>query len=181
MTEARYHLVTDLETTGGNSREHEIIQIACTLVDVVERRIVPGSPLSMYVKPRTWRNPAYEINRIDLAMVAKDGISMEAALHHWCTGVDWTQTVVSSWGIDFELKFLRAAFELIRRVRPYPFKGFDVRSAAALAPMRAGNTSFMGLVESARWYGLGVNEDRVHDAAYDVELTVEILLKILEP
>ncbi len=183
MTEARYHVVTDLETTGTDPTHHDIIQLARTVVDVVERRIVPNSSMSVYVVPARWNNRSQKsmiINKISLDTLEKYGRLLPEALKMWCTGVNWDQSVVSAWGTDFEMKFLHAAFRTARRVGPYSRQSFDVRSMAHTPRMQAGHTKYLGLSEAARWYGLPVDDSRVHDAEYDVSLTCDIFLHLLQ-
>lgn len=183
MTIARYLVVTDFETTGLDENKHSIIQVARVVYDAIERRAVPGSFLNLYVWPvDNWESRSQEamaVNRIPQDLLEAQGVPLDEALRQFCTGVDWTRSVIAAWGNDFEMKFLKAAFQSTGRVRPYTYKSFDVRSAAFLLMLHYSREEYLGLEEAARYFDIPVEPDRVHDAAYDVELTCAVLDRLL--
>lgn len=180
--DARYHVVTDLETTGTKHGHHEIIQIARTVVDVRDCCLVPNSSMSAYVVPDHWdrrTKEAMDVNKISWDLLDNEGLTLKEALSWWSTGINWSKSIVAAWGIDFELGFLEAAYESVDRVRPYGYRGFDVRSGAFLFSARTRDMEYRGLADAARHLGLAVDESRLHDAAYDVQLTSAIYLDLL--
>ena len=68
--------------------------------------------------------------------------------------MNWSETVLAAWGVDFETKFLRDAFRRIDRVVPFTFKVIDVRSLGHLPRAKLGFTDYMGLGESCDYYGV---------------------------
>ena len=182
MRPARYWVVTDLETTGLNEQKHEIIQIARTVVDTASRQIVPGSQFNIYVTPSQWEGrdrKAMAINRIQKSTLNSVGVDLYSALGDYSRHINWSESILAAWGIDFELKFLHAAHSKTMRVVPFNYQTFDVRSAAFLHFAQDGLLEYPGLAEAAEAFGLDVDHNRLHDAVYDVELTAEIVLALL--
>lgn len=182
MANTRYLAVTDFETTGLDQNTHEIIQISRKTVDLVDRCVVPGSELNVYVYPVNWEvrsAKAMEINNISREFLEEHAVSLEDALRSYCCGVDWSQSAVAAWGTDFEMKFLYAACDRVHRVPPFSYKSVDVRSIAFAPMIKQGDLEYRGLSDAADWYGITVDSKRIHDAAYDVKLTCDVLLEAL--
>ncbi len=183
MTETRYLVVTDFETTGLNSKVHEIIQLSRLTVDLSTLSIVLGSELTTYVKPMDWGSrsqKAMEVNQITIERLEWDGVSLKQAMELYCRDVDWSCSVVAAWGNDFEMKFLDAACRQVGRVAPFSYKSFDVRTASFVPMIMQRELDYRSLADAARWYNILVDDDRLHDARYDVYLTCEILLAALD-
>jgi len=170
---ARYWVITDLETTGLDPiKGHEIIQIAKVIFDAAENKIIQGSAESFYVAPDNWGKAspeALEIHGITYEM-AKSGLNLFGALGWWCTDIDWEQSVLASWGNDFELKFLNAAFQKTNRVIPYPWVTIDLRTHAHALRSALGHIELSSMSYIADWLGLALDENKLHDALYDARL-----------
>ncbi len=183
MTEARYHCVIDLETTGLNTIRHEIIQMARVVVDTLDRRILSELTLSRYVKPAHWNmrsKEAMDINKISMRTLDSQGLELSEALGDLMRGVDWSQTVLASWGTDFELKFLEAAHNKTNRVCPYPYQSFDIRSAIHYERMRRRLTEYLSLGKSCEYFGVDYDPNLAHDALYDAQVTANLEVTLLQ-
>lgn len=182
-TTAEFWCITDLETSGLNpDKGHEILEIARTVVDVVNRQIVPTSTMQTYVKPVRWeqREPeALEINGLKREQLLESGVCLHDALGEWARGVDWQRTILASWGNDFELKFLNAAFLEQRRVIPYNYKTVDVRSAAFIPLAAQGRTEYPSLAEACGAYSIPFDRTQAHSALYDTMRTAEVVVALL--
>lgn len=180
----KYLAITDLETTGLDEDRHEIIQIAREVVDIQRRIRIEKFTDSWYVHPSRWENreaKAMAVNKLALHTLHSEGIPLDMALQMFSVGVDWSSTPLTAWGNDFEMKFLNAAFEEADRIIPYNFKSFDIRSFAFGEQVRrTGDQEYKGLADCAQSLGISVDPKRLHDAAYDVWLTSEIYLTLLE-
>jgi len=182
-TNARYWCVTDLECTGLEPKRHEIIQIARVVIDTVEKTIIPGLMTSEYILPTRWDqrdHGAMKVNELTIEKLQAEGISATLALRDFSSGVNWSETVLAAWGVDFETKFLRDAFQRIDRVVPFTFKVIDVRSLGHLPRAKLGFTDYMGLGESCDYYGVPFDSGKAHDALYDATKTAELALALLK-
>ncbi len=183
MVEARYHCVIDLETTGLSPIRHEIIQMARVVVDTLDRRIIPELTLSRYVRPIYWdkrSKEAMEVNKISKRVLNMEGFTLSDALGELMRGVDWSQTVLASWGTDFELKFLEAAHNRTNRVCPYPYQSFDIRSAVQYERMRRRLTEYLSLGKSCEYFGVDYDPNLAHDALYDAQVTANLEVTLLQ-
>jgi len=182
-TNARYWCVVDLECTGLEPERHEIIQIARVVIDTVEKTIIPGLTTSEYILPTRWYqrdHAAMKVNELTIEKLQAEGISAKLALRDFGSGVNWSETVLAAWGVDFETKFLRDAFRRIDRVVPFTFKVIDLRSLGHLPRAKLGFTDYMGLGESCDYYGVSFDSGKAHDALYDATKTAELALALLK-
>ena len=181
-TIARYWCVTDLECTGLEPKKHEIIQIARVVIDTVDHHIVTSLTMSQYIQPMRWDqrdDAAMEVNGLTLSKLQAEGISSDLALAYFCRDVNWDETVLAAWGVDFETKFLREAFLQAGQDVPFHYKVIDVRSLGHLPRARMGFTEYMGLGESCDFYNVHFDRGRAHDALYDATKTAELALELL--
>ena len=180
---ARYWCVTDLECTGLEPERHEIIQIARVVIDTVEQTIIPGLTTSEYIQPKRWdqrSHAAMKVNELTLEKLQCEGIPTQRALEGFRREVNWNETVLAAWGVDFETKFLRDAFRRIDRVVPFTFKVIDIRSLGHLPRAKLGFTDYLGLGESCNYYGVPFDGGKAHDALYDATKTAELALVLLK-
>ena len=181
-TNARYWCVTDLECTGLEPERHEIIQIARVVIDTVEKTIIPELTMSEYILPTRWDqrdHAAMRVNELTIKKLQTEGISAKLALEDFGNRVNWSETVLAAWGVDFETKFLRDAFRRVDRVVPFTFKVIDVRSLGHIPRAKLGFTDYMGLGESCDYYGVPFDSGKAHDALYDATKTAELALALL--
>lgn len=180
--DAKYWVVTDLETGGLDPSRHDIVQIARVVVDSQNGVIVPGSAMKTYVRPELgWENSSQEalnVHRISHG-TALAGEELHDALGLWCKGINWEESVLASWGIDFETKFLSAAFARTGRVLPYNYRTIDVRSISHGLRAAYGHMDYLSLHDSCLEKGIDFDRDLAHDALYDAQKTAELSAYIL--
>ena len=91
----------------------------------------------------------------------------------------WDNASMASWG-DLENKFLPKAFLQTNRPLPYNHRTTDIRSFAFLKQVEIyRDTDYVGLTAVAERLGIMVETHLLHDAAYDVWLTSEVLIRLL--
>ena len=181
-TQARFLVITDIETTGLHPEaNHEIIQIARVIYDTQARRVIPGTEYMAYVRPTFWDDrtiEAMDVNRLSSKQFLIDnGVTLSQALRGWSRGVDWRRSVVAAWGIDFESRFLASAHERAGRDILYPFQMVDLRT---LAWWCIGYNEIYGLGEAAELLGVEYSEEHAHDALYDVQCEAGVLHVCME-
>ena len=178
---SRYWVITDIETSGVRpDKHHEILQIARVVYDAVNKKMVPDTLMMSYVRPQwwNWRDPeALLVNKLDDEQFLKvAGVSLSEALGNWSRGIDWEESVVAAWGIDFESRFLSAAYTQTNRVIPYPYQMVDLRT---LAYMNSDLGCILGLRESAEVRGILFDVQDQHDAMYDVMKEMEVVDSVI--
>lgn len=178
----RYLVCTDLETTGTKVGRHEIIQIGRSIVDLTGPRIIP-QPWSKYIIPSRWQtrdSEAMKVNGLSLETLTREGVPLRDALMDFGRGISWGEAVLAAWGTDFEMKFLEAAFAMVDRVNPIPYRSVDIRSAMFFKTLKLGGYEYLGLREACEFMNLPFDPEQAHDAGYDAlktaDLTIEILL-----
>ena|SRR3990167_3904968 len=185
MTPAERLVIVDLETTGLNPCRHGILQIARVVLDVPSRRIIKGLNRASYVCPtdHVWslRDPAaMAVNGLTWEKLSGGRLLNDALSYVLEDKIDWSRAVLASWGLDFELKFLDAAYTAVGRRPGFPWKGMDVRSWMGFRQARQRLTDYLNLKDSARELSLEYNSHDAHDALYDANLTSQVALALLE-
>ena len=178
----RYLVCTDLETTGTKVGRHEIIQIGRVIVDLTGPSVMPETLWTKYVIPSRWqtRDPeAMKVNKLSRETLNREGVPLRDALMEFGRGISWGESVLAAWGTDFEMKFLEAAFVLVDRVNPIPYRSVDIRSAMFFKMLDRGKREFFGLREACEFMpGLSFEADKAHDAGYDALKTAELAVEI---
>jgi len=151
----------------------------------------PGHGMLLASSGQTWlldgTNWTQITSGIDIAVTyhiaaGSGGVMVRSNSLYFSTddGLNWSETVLAAWGVDFETKFLRDAFRRIDRVVPFTFKVIDVRSLGHLPRAKLGFTDYMGLGESCDYYGVPFDSGKAHDALYDATKTAELVLALLK-
>ena len=179
--DARYWVVTDLETGGLDPDRHDIVQIARVVVDAAAKRVLSGSEVVTYVRPVKWDNSSQEakdIHGISLE-TAMGGLPLSEALGMWCRNINWEESIVAAWGIDFELKFLHRAFGATERVVPFNYRNMDIRSLAHGVRAARGGMTYLSLKDACADRGILFDKNKAHDALYDAQRTAELAMQLL--
>lgn len=177
LAESGTLLVVDLEMTGSNPQQHEVLEVACVRVSLREglpeeaswgERVrpkhigtaIPGALKVVGYSPKAWRG----------------AIELEAAvarLEEMGTG-----TVLSGWGIGHDLSFLAEAFR--RSQRPWPFApvALDIQPIARNLLKRGDQVDRFNLGHVADRLGIGRMGE--HSALADALATYDVLVKLLE-
>ena len=177
LAESGTLLVVDVEMTGSDPQQHEVLEVGCVRVSLRDglpeeatwgERVrpkhigtaIPGALKVVGYSPKAWRG----------------AIELEAAvtrLEEMGTG-----TVLSGWGIGHDLTFLAEAFR--RTQRPWPFApiALDIQPIARSLLKRGEQVDRFNLGHVADRLGIGRMGE--HSALADALATYDVLVKLVE-
>ena len=177
LAESGVLLVVDLEMTGSNPQQHEVLEAGCVMVllrdgfpeeaswgeRVRPKHIGNANPAALKVvgyTPKAWRT----------------AIELEAAVAH--LEELGAGTVLSGWGIGHDLTFLAEAFR--RAQRPWPFApvALDIQPIARNLLRRGEQVDRFNLGHVADRLGIGRMGE--HSALADAFATYDVLVKLTE-
>ena len=177
VAESGVLLVVDLEMTGSNPQQHEVIEAGCVRVPLRDgfpeesswgdrvrpKHIGNANPAALKVvgySPKAWRTA------IELEVAV-------ARLEEMGTGA-----VLSGWGIGHDLTFLAEAFR--RAGRPWPFApvALDIQPIARILLRRGEQVDRFNLGHVADRLGIGRMGE--HSALADAVATYDVLVKLME-
>lgn len=177
LAESGMLLVVDLEMTGSDPQQHEVLEAGCVRVPLRDglpeesswgervrpRHIGNANPGALRVvgySPKAWRT----------------AIELEAAVEKIAAmGVG---AVVTGWGIGHDLSFLAEAFR--RTQRPWPFApvALDIQPIARTLLRRGEQVDRFNLGHVADRLGIGRMGE--HSALADAVATYDVLVKLME-
>jgi DNA polymerase III subunit epsilon len=179
----------DLETTGTNPGQHSIHQIAAIIVidgkekERVEIKMQPNPKAK--IDPEALKVANVTLEQIQGYMPFQEGYkTLLKILEKYVSKFDKKDKFFTLGynNASFDDNFLRGLF--LQNGDNYYGSWFwadtlDVRvlSIRQLAPLRQSMENFK-LITVARQMGITVEESRLHDAVYDVELTLEIFKRL---
>lgn len=161
----------DLETTGLDVNEHEIIEIGCLVVTPDLQHVVAEyDRLVLPLHPETGTQQAFEVNGYQPEVWDVWGVDLDTALTGLATVIDGC--VLAGKQVDFDASFLRVAYASAGRPWPaHAYRTFDVTGLCW--PLHA-----RGLVESMSLESLcahfGIERPKVHRALADARAALEV-------
>lgn len=193
--------VLDTETTGLRPGEARVVQYGLVLVTLPELDLIATK--ATFVDPQkedssVWDRAdprAFEVHGLTPEELAPAPASSEAVRYIVDAPVDWEETVLAGWGVDFDEGFLRMELQRAGLPIPYRYRLFDVRTAFGALDLLTGGIEYGGLadfVERVRDLKLvrdmeikgefilldqliGLRSGREHDALVDACRTVKAL------
>jgi DNA polymerase III epsilon subunit-like protein len=161
----------DLETTGLDERQHEIIEFAAVRED--------GAELCFKIQPEhieTAHPRALEVNGYTPeAWAAEDALSLENALHRIVAFCKDLAPNPAGQNVAFDLRFLQAAFRDYKINWPFGYHSVDTMTLAQehLKPLGQRSLSLHNLCETLR-----ISNDGEHTAMADVHRTMAVWNKL---
>jgi DNA polymerase III subunit alpha, Gram-positive type len=165
-------VVLDLETTGLDSRQHAILEIAI--------RQENGRMWHTFIKPDLDSLQKADPNALELCGYDPEkwraAPSIEDVLPEIEKIIEWKVLVAHN--ISFDWGFLEAAFRKQNRTPPFCWKVDTLSLAyAQLAPK---GIDRLNLKECCEFVGIPFSENRAHRADYDAEATWELFKRLTE-
>jgi DNA polymerase III alpha subunit (gram-positive type) len=163
----------DIETTGLNMANADIVQLAAIITDEMFKPI-PGLEFNKYIKPlSSYREPnAMKIHEINEHILNSSPTLEEVLImfENFCA----ENKILASWGNYFDIPFLYKQYEKINRKIPFSYKSIDLKSIAIWERAKddiAINGNIKKMLKS-----LNADFDGVeHNALNDIKNTIKLL------
>jgi DNA polymerase III epsilon subunit-like protein len=170
-------LVLDLEMSGANPAQHEVLEVG-----VVRATIAGGLPEELNWGTRV--KPKHIGTAVPGALKVvgytpkawKDAADLEVAFAHLVTIGEGA--VVTGWGIGNDLAFLHETFRRLERPWPFAPIALDVQPIARRLLKGTGDVDRFNLGHVADRLGIGRMGE--HSALADAFATYDVLLKLIE-
>lgn len=166
----------DLETTGLNPLEHEIVEMACLVADgqtfevskkyikkVKPEHIETATPEALKIfgySPEAWEN----------ARSAKEILQEVNGLA--------PGGMLAGWNVSFDWWFLEMGFKKVGITSQFDYHLVDVMSIAYAKLWKEKEIEQMGLRKIAPYFGIKLGEE--HGALEDITATYEIFRKLMQ-
>ena len=167
--------VFDLETTGLSSSKNRVIQMA--IVQVADGRILDGG-WSQFVHPGEDHLPLTDIVK-GITKIDDNDLKGQPSMAEVIVEFDKRvgEKFVAGHNIaSFDLRFMRKAEERHSVELQTDYYVDTIKLMRKLHP----DIESHNLATSARYYGLDVDEEKLHNALVDTKLTAELMLKQFE-
>lgn len=170
------HLVfIDLETTGLDKDKHEIIEVACLVVDgqsleVVEEYVAKVKPKHI----ETANSEALKINGYDPNKWrgAKNIEEVMEKIRAISEG-----GMIAGWNVSFDWAFIEENFEKLKIESSFNYHKVDVQSIAYACLYRKKKAKSLRLDAVAPFFG--IEKGKIHGAEEDIKITYELFKKFM--
>ena len=171
-------VLVDIETSGQNSKIHDIIQLGAvklnTEFDIVDQ-------FSVYVKPlsNSWCKTAENVHKLSKEFVLQNGLECNLAFEKFelWVGENVKEYILAAWGTYFDINFLVQQYEKINRPYPFLYRTLDVASVVRFYIYQF-NTMFPSEQKAARFFNIEFDDDKLHNGLYDAQLAAKLLKEV---
>ncbi len=166
----------DIETTGLNPEEHEIIEIGCLVVN--------GQTFEVKTKYHARINPKHpdrwDTKAKELIGYSRRKWSNTKELSNILNKINKLSSggILAGWNVSFDWSFLRKAFEHLSMTPQFDYHRIDVMSIAYAALYLKPKVESLSLRKVAVSFGMSLPE--THRAMDDIKATYEIFKKIMK-
>lgn len=170
------YVCIDIETTGTEGEEADVIQIGAVILN---EDLSSTTEFNLLLKPTSdYRSAkAMEVNGISEERLA-DALKAEDALQMF---EDWAffhvgdRPLLAAWGTYFDITFMRAFYKRLGRKWPFSYRCLDLKSIAIWEVSKKGGDTATGGVDTfLKFLGLSF-EGTEHDGLDDIKNTVKII------
>ncbi len=176
-------LIIDVETTG-IALNASIIQLGATILDKSGK--VCNTNFNQYIIPYTihWDEKAFKIHKIEQSFLAKNGMLLKDAIEKF---EDWASCHgtfelhkkywLAYWsGSGFDADMLKSSYQILNRIYPFHYRTVDISSVIRFELANRGKLNTKcGEKECAQALGIDVDENKLHNALYDAQLSGQML------
>lgn len=168
-------LFFDVETTGLDPRDNEIVEIGALLVSQPDFKIVNTYETKVLpVRLETASPKALEVNHFDKDVWENEAISLRRAI--LALGKFGQGAVLAGYNITFDWGFVQNALKQLYLPDPFYYHRLDVMSMAFSSLYNLGTLERFNLAECCQHFGI-VNE-KAHSALSDAKAAYELFLAL---
>ena len=178
-------VVVDIETGGFDSTSDAILEIAITLIEEHNSKLVTGETIRHHIKPFEGLNinkESLEFTKIKLDHPLRNAVDESLALKELFKIINITKNkyecsraILVGHNAHFDKSFLDAAV-LRNNIKKTPFHKFSVIDTVSLGVLATGQTVLARICEKL---SIDYDNDEAHSAAYDTKVTSEVFCKIV--
>ena len=178
-------VVVDLETGGFDPEINAILEIAITLIEEENNKLVVGHTYRHHIEPfegSIVEEESLEFTKIKLDHPLRNGINEKDALNDLFKIINKTKNkyecsraILVGHNAHFDSSFLAAAYKR-NNIKKTPFHKFSLIDTVSLGVLATGQTVLARICDEL---GIDYHNDEAHSAAYDTVVTAKVFCSIV--
>ena len=178
-------VVVDLETGGFDPEINAILEIAITLIEEENNKLVVGDTYRHHIEPfegAIVEEESLEFTKIKLDHPLRNGINEKDALNDLFKIINKTKNkyecsraILVGHNAHFDSSFLAAAYKR-NNIKKTPFHKFSLIDTVSLGVLATGQTVLARICDEL---GIDYDNDEAHSAAYDTVVTAKVFCSIV--
>ena len=178
-------VVVDLETGGFDPEINAILEIAITLIEEEDNKLIVGDTYRHHIEPfegSIVEEESLEFTKIKLDHPLRNGINEKDALNDLFKIINKTKNkyecsraILVGHNAHFDSSFLAAAYKR-NNIKKTPFHKFSLIDTVSLGVLATGQTVLARICDEL---GIDYHNDEAHSAAYDTVVTAKVFCSIV--
>ena len=178
-------VVVDLETGGFDPEINAILEIAITLIEEEDNKLIIGDTYRHHIEPfegSIVEEESLEFTKIKLDHPLRNGINEKDALNDLFKIINKTKNkyecsraILVGHNAHFDSSFLAAAYKR-NNIKKTPFHKFSLIDTVSLGVLATGQTVLARICDEL---GIDYDNDEAHSAAYDTAVTAKVFCSIV--
>ena len=178
-------VVVDLETGGFDPEINAILEIAITLIEEEDNKLIVGDTYRHHIDPfegSIVEEKSLEFTKIKLDHPLRNGINEKDALNDLFKIINKTKNkyecsraILVGHNAHFDSSFLAAAYKR-NNIKKTPFHKFSLIDTVSLGVLATGQTVLARICDEL---GIDYHNDEAHSAAYDTVVTAKVFCSIV--
>ncbi len=177
-------LLIDLEMTGLDFRNNEIIQLSAILLD--KKTLKEKAWFNSYVKPRNWKSRDPESMKINGLKweILKEAADLKPVLVSFIKKFKPNQVILANYGGIMDITFLQEAFKKSKMKWPFDYHIFNLWPVffqyLAQKNQLRNSKKFTGFTLEDLMKRFGISSENRHDGLSDCRVEAEVLRRIVK-
>ena len=178
-------VVVDLDTGGFDSNSNAILEIAITLIEEEDNRLVVGDTHRFHIEPYEGlivEDESLKFTKINLDHTLRNAVSEGHALKELFkiinkikNAYECSRAILVGHNAHFDSSFLNAAVER-NNIKKSPFHPFSVLDTVTLGALATNQTVLARICEAL---DIDYDSKEAHSAAYDSDVTAKVFCKVI--